>query len=206
MPPLLTTTLRRLRRLATLDDAIYDELRFDSAATLPAVAVTAIGLFALGLGGWLWWLLSDFGNTGTVFIKTVILGTIFGFVAWLAWLLVVYTVLRRISGATVQVEQLLRTAGFASGVLVIGLLMVITPIAFGVGILALVAWAGTTQIAIERTIGRGGSDVLVANLAGFGVWLMIMSLLASGTNQVAPGPFLAESVWDAITSVSVAFG
>ena len=205
MPPLLTTTLRRLHRLATLDDTVYDELRFDSAATVPAVAVTAVGLLALGLGGWLWWMLSDFGNTGTVFIKAVLLGTIFGFVAWLAWLLVVYTVLRRLSAATMQVEQLLRTAGFASGVLVIGLLMVITPIAFGIAILALVAWAGTTQIAIERTIGRGGSDVLVANLAGFGVWLGIMSLLASGTNQVAPGPFLAKSIWDAIRTVSVTF-
>ena len=90
--------------------------------------------------------------------------------------------------------------------LVIGLLMVITPIAFGIGVLALVAWAGATQVALERTVGRGGSDVLVANLAGFGAWLIVMSLLATGTNQIAPGPFLAESIWDAVTSVSVTFG
>lgn len=206
MPPTLTATVTRLRRLAMLDDSVYDELRFDSNATLPAVAVTAVGLLALGLGGWLWWLLSDLGETGTVFIKTVLLGTVFSFVGWLVWLLVVYTALRRVAGLTVQVEQLIRTAGFASGVLVIGLLMVITPIAFGIGVLALVAWAGATQIAIERTIGRGGSDVLVANLAGFAAWLVVMSLLATGTNQIAPGPFLAESIWDAVTSVSVTFG
>ena len=206
MPPTLTRTLARLRRLATLDDSVYDELRFDSTATVPAVIVTALGLLALGLGGWLWWLLSDLGETGTVFIKTVLLGTIFSFVAWLVWLLVVYTALRRLTGLTIQVEQLIRTAGFASGVLIIGLLMVITPIAFGIGVLALVAWAGATQVALERTIGRGGSDVLVANLAGFGAWLVVMSLLATGTNQIAPGPFLAESIWDAVTSVSVTFG
>lgn len=205
MPPTLTATMTRLRRLATLDDSVYDELRFDSTATIPAVAVTVIGLLALGLGGWLWWLLSDLGETGTVFIKTVLLGTVFSFVAWLVWLLVVYTTLRRLTGLTIQIEQLIRTAGFASGVLMIGLLMVITPIAFGVGVLALVAWAGATQVAIERTIGRGGSDVLVANLAGFGAWLVVMSLLATGTNQIAPGPFLAESIWDAVTSVSVTF-
>lgn len=206
MPPLLSTTIGRLRRLVTLDDTVYDELRFDPAATAPAVAVTVIGLLALGLGGWLWWLLSDLGETGTVFIKTVLLGTVFGFVAWLVWLLVVYSALRRLSGLTLQIEQLIRAAGFASGVLVIALAMVITPISFGVGVLALVAWAGTTQIAIERTIGRGGSDVLAANLAGFGVWLVIMSLLSTGTNQIGPGPFLAEAVWDAISSVSVTFG
>jgi hypothetical protein len=206
LPPLLSTTIGRLRRLAMLDDTVYEELRFDPAATVPAVAVTAIGLFALGLGGWLWWLLSDLGETGTVFIKTVLLGTVFGFIAWLVWLLVVYSVLRRLSGLTPQIEQLIRAAGFASGVLVIALGMVITPISFGVGVLALVAWAGTTQIAIERTIGRGGSDVLAANLAGFGAWLVIMSLLSTGTNQIGPGPFLAEAVWDAISSVSVTFG
>lgn len=206
MPPSIAATLARLRRLATLDDSVYDELRFDSSATIPALVVTAVGLFALGLGGWLWWLLSDFRDLGAVFIKTVLLGAVFGFIAWLVWLLIVYSVLRRLAGLTVQVEQLIRSAGFASAVLVIALAMVVTPVAFGVGLLALVAWFGATQIAIERTIGRGGSDVLAANLAGFAAWLVVMSLLSTGTNQVGPGPFLAEAVWDAITGVRVTFG
>src|SRR5690606_20947907 len=80
LPPLLATTLRRLRRLASLDDTLYDELRFESAATIPAIAVTVVGLLSLGLGGWLWWVISDLGETGTVFVKTVLLGTVFGFV------------------------------------------------------------------------------------------------------------------------------
>ena len=42
MPPTLTRTLARLRRLATLDDSVYDELRFDSTSTVPAVIVTAL--------------------------------------------------------------------------------------------------------------------------------------------------------------------
>jgi hypothetical protein len=206
MPPLILTTLGRLRRLAMLDDSVYDEVRFDSAATVPAVAVTAIALFVLGLGGWLWWLLSDLGGAGTAFLKTVILGTVFGFIGWLVWLLVVYSVLRRLAGLTVQVEQLIRAAGFASGVLVVALAMVITPIAFGVGLFALVAWAGATQIAIERTVGRGGSDVLAANLAGFGAWLVVMSLLSTSANPIGPGPFVAEAVWDAITGGGFTIG
>ncbi|MCK9494064.1 MAG: hypothetical protein M0R75_01030 [Dehalococcoidia bacterium] len=203
MPPLLTDTLSRLRRLAMLDDRVYDELRYESSATLPAVGVTVVGLLALGLGGWLWWFVSDLGDTGSVFLKTVLLGTIFGFVGWLVWLLIVYLALRQLAGITVQVEQLIRTAGFASGVLVIGLAMVITPIGFGIGVLALVAWAGATHIAIERTVGRGGSVVMAANLLGFAAWLVVMSLLSTGTNQIGPGPFLAEAVWDAINGISV---
>jgi len=203
MPPLLTDTLSRLRRLAMLDDRVYDELRYESSATLPAVGVTVAGLLALGLGGWLWWFLSDLGDTGSVFVKTVLLGTIFGLVGWLVWLLIVYVALRQLAGITVQVEQLIRTAGFASGVLVIGLAMVITPVGFGIGVLALVAWAGATHIAIERTVGRGGSVVMAANLLGFAAWLVVMSLLSTGTNQIGPGPFLAEAVWDAINGISV---
>jgi hypothetical protein len=32
-----------------------------------------------------------------------------------------------------------------------------------------------------------------------------MSLLATGTNQIGPGPFLAESIWDAVTGTGVIF-
>ncbi len=206
MPPTLTRTLHRLRRLATLDDSVYDELRFESTATLPAIAVTAVGLLAFGIGGWLWWLLSDLGETGSVFVKTVILGTVFGFGAWLGWMLVVYAALRRLSGLTLQIEQLVRTAGFASGILVAGLAMVVTPLGFGIGLIVLVAWFGGTQVAIERTVGRGGSDVFVANLAGFAAWLLVMSLVSTGTNQIGPGPFLAEAVWDAVTGSGLTFG
>ncbi|MEX2031965.1 MAG: hypothetical protein WEA81_03765 [Dehalococcoidia bacterium] len=205
MSPMLATTLGRLRRLATLDLDVFDELRFDPSATLPSLVVAATGLLALGLGGWLWWITSGLGDTGAVFVKTVILGTAFGLGAWLLWLLVIYAVLRRISNLTMQVEQLIRAAGFAAAPLVIALGMAIPSISFGVGLLALVAWAGATHVAVERTVGRGGGDVLAANLAGFGAWVILMSLLATGTNQIGPGPFLAESIWDAVTGTGVIF-
>ncbi|MQC18468.1 MAG: hypothetical protein DWG80_05265 [Chloroflexi bacterium] len=205
MPPFVTVTLGRFRRILMLDDAVFDDLRIDASATVPAIVTTVLGLFMLGLGGWLWWRISGLGESGTVFLKTVLLGTVFAFAAWLVWILVIYAALRRISGVTVRVEQLLRTAGFASVVLVLALGMAVRPIAFGVGVFALLAWAVTTQFAVERTVGRGGSDVVAANLAGFAAWLAIMSLLATGTNQLGPGPFLAESVWDAVTNANVVF-
>jgi len=205
LPPILSTTFSRIRRIARFDETVFDELRIDTSATVPAIALTALGLLALGLGGWLWWRMSGLGEAGTVFVKTVLLGGVFGFAAWLVWLLIIYAALRRLANVTIRVEQLLRTAGFASVVLVLALGMVVRPIAFGVGLLALLAWAVTTQLAVERTVGRGGGDVVAANLAGFAAWLVIMSLLATGTNQIGPGPFLAESVWDAVTGANVVF-
>ena len=203
MPPFLSATLGRFRRIATLDESVFDDLRIDATATVPALLTTVLGLLSLGLGGWIWWRMAGLGEAGTVFLKSVLLGGVFGFGAWLLWLLIIYTVLQRASGVTIRVEQLLRTAGFASVVLVLALGMAIPPIAFGAGIVALLAWAVTTQLAVERTVGRGGGDVVAANLAGFAVWVLIMSLIATGTNQVGPGPFLAESVWDAVTGGGV---
>lgn len=206
MPSTLSTTLGRLRRLAMLDLDVFDDLRFDPAATVPSLIVAVAGMAMLGLGGWFWWITSGLGDTGSVFVKTVILGTAFGLGAWLLWLLVIYAVLRRTSNITMQVEQLIRGAGFATAPLVIALGMAIPSISFGVGLLALVAWAGTTQVAVQRAVGRTGGDVLAANLAGFGAWVILMSLLATGTNQIGPGPFLAESIWDAVTGAGVIFG
>lgn len=202
MPTVITPTLTRLRRLALLDLSVFDEVRFDRSATVPSLVVAAVSLLLFGLGGWLWWLASPLGDTAGVFVKTVILGAMFGFALWLVWLLVVYSVLRRISGLTVEVEQLVRTAGLAAAPLVLAMLMVVPSISFGVGLLALGGWLVATQVAVERTAGRPGGDVVLANLLGFGVWVIGMSLLATGSNQIGSGPFLAESIWDAVTGAA----
>lgn len=199
MRPALRQTVTRLGRLARLDLRVLDEVRVDAGATVPALLVAAAGLLALSLGGWLWWLISGLGETGSVLLEAVVLGTAFSIGGWLVWLLVIYAVMRQVSGITLQVDQLIRTAGFAAAPLVIGPGMAIPSISFGVGLLALVAWAATTQAAVERTAGRGGGDVVAANLAGFAAWAVMMSLVSSAANQIGPGPFLAEAVWDAVT-------
>ncbi|MGE3857836.1 MAG: hypothetical protein AB7G21_12845 [Dehalococcoidia bacterium] len=198
-------TLGRLRRLALLDLRVLDEVRADAAATLPAVLVAVVNLALLGLGGWLWWVMSGLGDRWGVLLKSVVLGTGFAAAAWIVWLIVATVVLNRLTRTALDVGALLRAAGFATLPLAIALLMAARPVAFGVGVTALAAWVATTQVALQRASGRTGSEVLVANLAGFAAWAVIMSLLASATNQTAPGPFLAESIWEAVTRGRVTF-
>lgn len=202
----MSSTLRRLRRLATLDLRVFDEVRIDPSAMLPALVTAVVSIAMLGLGGWLWWVTSGLGNRGPVFIKSVLLGTAFASIAWVVWLIVAYAVLSRLARTAIDVAALLRTAGFACAPLVLALLMVLRPIAFGIGLTAIAAWVATTHVALQRAAGRTGGEVLAANLAGFATWAIIMSLLASATNQTAPGPFLAESIWEAVTSAKVTFG
>ena len=198
-PTLLTTTLSRLSRLARLDLRIFDEVRDDPNATIPALVVAVASVLLLGLGGWLWWLLSGLGDTGSVFLKSVVLGCAFALGLWLVWLLVAYAVLQRVTAVTVPADRLLRCAGFAATPAALGVFMVIPAVSFGVGLLAIGAWLLLTQVAIERTSGIGGATAMLANAAGFAVWALGMSLLSTGSNQFGVGPFLAESIWEALT-------
>ena len=201
----MPTTFTRLRRLFALDLRVLDEVRLDPTATLPAILVAVASIATLGLGGWLWWVMSGLGDKWAVLVKSVVLGTAFATAAWVVWLIVATLVLNRLAKIALDVGGLLRAAGFACAPLVLALLMAARPIAFGIGMTAIAAWVVTTHLAVQRSAGRAGSEVLVANLAGFGAWAVIMSLLATATNQTAPGPFLAESIWEAVTGGRVAF-
>lgn len=201
----MPTTLLRLRRLLALDVRVLDEVRLDATATVPALVVAVVSIALLGTGGWLWWMASGLESRGAVFLKSVVLGTGFATAAWIVWLIVAYAVLHRLAGIAIDVGALLRAAGFACLPLMLALGMAVRPVAFGIGVTAIAGWVAATQIALQRAAGRTGGDVFLANLAGFGAWAIVMSLIATATNQTAPGPFLAESIWEAVTSGRVTF-
>ncbi len=194
----MSISFDRLQRVAQLDASVFDEVRHDSRATAPAIVVAAASMLLMGIGGWLWWWMSGLHALESVFVKTVVLGTLFSIALWLSWLLVVYMIVRRVEHTTLEIEPMLRAAGFACAPLALGIFMVVPGISFGVGIAALGGWAVATHTALRRATGIEGGTLVLANAAGFGLWSVAMSLLASDSNQIAPGPFLAESIWDAV--------
>ena len=185
-------TFGRLWRLARFDLDVLDELRRDSGATVPALFVAICSMLLYGVGGWLWWVRDDFSQAGDLFFKSVLIGTLFALVLWLVWLLVVYLVVLQVGRVMMPVDQLLRAAGFAATPLALGLLMVVPGVSLGVGVLALGGWLLFTQSAVERCSPRAGGAATLANLVGFGVWLVVMSLLALGEEPYVPGSFLVE--------------
>ena len=82
--------------------------------------------------------------------------------------------------------------------------MRIPAVSFGVGLFAVAAWVLLTQVAVERAVGMGGASVMLANATGFAAWALGMSLLSTGSNQLGVGPFLAESIWEALTGFEAA--
>ena len=158
----------------------------------------------LGLGGWLWWTISGLPDRAGVFVSSVVFGTVFGVALWLGWLLIAYVVLQRLIGRAPPIEAMARACALAAAPLALGLLMALPIVSFGVGLLALAAWVALTQAAIERSTGAPASAALAANLAGFAAWAVVMSVLSTAQQQLAPGPFLAESLWDALAAFDAA--
>ncbi len=202
----MAATLARLRRLIEFDLSVFDDARYDPTATVWSLVVAAVSMALFALGGWFWWVFSGLGDVGAVFLKSVVLGTLFSLALWLVWLLVVYAVLQRLTGRAVQMDELVRATGLATAPLALGLLMLVPAVSFAAGLFALATWVLTTQVAVERVSVADIGQAMIANLAGFGAWVIVMSLLATASNQLAPGPFLAESIWDAVTALDVASG
>jgi hypothetical protein len=197
-------TIARLRQLLRLDLSALDEAANDPASTVPSVAVVVLSMALLGLGGWLWWSIAGLPNRTGVFMSSVVFGTVFGVALWLAWLLIVYVVLQRLTGHPPRIDAMVRACGLASAPLAVGLLMAVPIVSFGIGLLALGAWVALTQAAIERSTGAPAGAAFAANLAGFAAWAGVISILSTAQQQLGPGPFLAESLWDALTKFDAA--
>lgn len=205
LPAQLTLTINRLRRLARFDLDVLEEVAKDGRATVPCLAVAIVSTLLLGLGGWLWWTISDFGDvaqTDSVFVKSVLFGSVASLGLWGVWLLVVVALMQRFGGTMVQIEPLIRAAGLAAAPLALGIFMAVPVVSFSVGLFAIGGFVLMTQAAVERVTGVRGGEVIFANLAGFAVWALVLSLLTTSSNQFAPGPFLAESLWDLVASAS----
>ena len=164
-----------------------------------------------GLGGWLWWMLQDFGqsstgytysiSSGDILLHSAIIGSAIAVVLWgLAWMGVVYFMLTQVFRQRAYLEQLLRVMGLAAAPLALMGLIFVPGISFGIGLAALALTFGLTGIAISSVTTADPAQVLVANAAGFLVWAVVLSLLAgSGSEPNAPGIFLYNTTTEAFS-------
>jgi hypothetical protein len=184
--------IQRIRRLLTLDTSVFEEVRTDRSATIPAIVVAAAATLLFGLGGWLWWVLQDIPDSGDIFIKSVILGSIAAIVLWGISVAVTYVVLTQLVRARVDVNELVRVMGFAAAPLGVGVLMFIPAIEFGVALTAVALFFGATVIAVQTATDAAPGRVLAACGAGFLVWAVALGLLVGDSDAYAPGIFVFD--------------
>lgn len=191
----------RLVRLARLDTTVFDEVRLDASATLPAVLVAAVSTLLAGLGGWLWWSIQDYGDAGDILLQSVLLGSLFSIALWIVWLLVTWVVLTQVFRDNADWQQMLRTMGMAAAPLALSFLMFIPGVSFGIALASIALFFGLTTIAVQAVTTANAARVLVANLAGFAVWAIVLGLLVGTDDAYAPGIFLYDAPAEAVADL-----
>ena len=192
----------RLMRLVKLDTSVFDEVRLDASTTVPSVAVVVVATFLAGLGGWLWWIMQDFGDSGKVLMQSFILGSIFSVALWVVWLLIVYVLLTQVFRAQADIQQLVRTMGMAAAPLALSVLMFIPALDFGIGLASLALFFGLTTFAIQASTSATAGQVLVCNAAGFAIWAIVLALLVGSDSFFAPGMFLLDAPKEAMVDLA----
>jgi hypothetical protein len=194
----------RMQRLARLDTTIFEEVRQDASATLPAILVLAVSTFLAGIGGWLWWMIHDFGDYegGTrIFFESVLVGSFFSVVLWLLWLGVSWVVLTQIFREEARWQEMLRTMGMASAPLAISFAMFIPGLDMGIALASIALFFSLTTMAIQAVTTANAARVLTANVAGFTVWAVLLGLFATSESMLAPGIFLFDSASEALSDI-----
>jgi hypothetical protein len=194
----------RLLRLCRLDTSVFAEVRQDATATIPAILVLVISTLLAGVGGWLWWVLNDFGDyegSTEVLFESVIVGGFFSIVLWLLWLGVAWVILTQMFREEAHWQEMLRTMGMASIPLAISLGMFIPGLDFGIALASIVLFFGLTNAAIQATTTADPARVMAANLAGFTVWAVLLGLFATSESLLAPGIFLTDAASEALSEI-----
>lgn len=188
----VNSLIQRLRRLAMLDATVFDEVKGDANSTIPAIVVVVVSILLSGIGGWLFYIMQDYSyKSGEFFLKSAILGGILAIVVWaIGWLGVTYVMLTQIFRARADVNELLRVMGFATAPLALTVGMLIPGLDYGIGLAALGLTFGATQLAVQSATDAPAGKALVANAAGFAVWVIVVQLFVGVTNTYAPGVFI----------------
>lgn len=182
-------------RIMRLDFTAFDEVRVDPSATIGAVAVVFGASVLAGVGSWLWALQHDTFrgvDGGEVLLKSLVLGSVVQTLVWLLWVYLVFQVLVRGYGVRMEFTELVRTMGFAFAPVGLSLLIAVTNLAVPFGVLAFAMTVLFTNIAIERTSGADVRETMLANLTGFGAFVVVMGVFAniaevSTFGGIAPG-------------------
>lgn len=201
----VNSLMQRLRRLAMLDTTVFDEVRGDPNSTIPAVVVAVLSTLCAGLGGWLWWLFTDFPDSGKVFIQSTILGTILSVILWGVWVGITYVMLTQVFRARADINELVRVMGFATAPLALTILMFIPGLDFGIALAATALFFATTVLAVETATDAPAGRALVATAAGFAVWAIVLGLLTTRSHSWAPGIFVLDRPVDILRDITSSF-
>jgi len=171
--------MNRITRLARLDTTVFDEVRDDPNETIPAVIIAAISSLLAGLGAFLWWKVVPDSELDSLFVNTVILGSIFLLAMYGVAALVIYVVMAQMYRVQADLQSLIRVMGYASIPLAACILMLI-PIVWPVFAIVPLALLLVMMIyAVQSATGADSNQVVIASVIGLSVLVLVCGLIAN---------------------------
>ena len=202
----LTTNLQSVSgwvgRLLRLDLSVFDEVRSDPSATPGAVAVVFGASVMAGIGSWLWAVQWSPIEATDVFIRSLVIGSILQTLAWFIWVYLVFLVLARAYGTRTDFAELVRTMGYAFSPMALNVLIWVEGFTVPFGVISISSTVLLSFFAMQAASSAEPRQALVANIAGFTVFAVVMGVLANigevsagggaGIGGVAPGLFFFD--------------
>ncbi len=178
----LRTVAGWVGRVLRLDFSAFDEARAQPTATLSAVAVVLAAGLCAGIGSWAWALQHrQFrGVDGLeVFMKSLLAGSVVQTAVWFLWVYLVYQILVRGYGSRMDFGELTRGMGLAFAPVALNIFVGITNLAVPFGVLGYGMALLFSNAAIQQVSGAGTRETTLANLSGFGAFLIVMGVFAN---------------------------
>ncbi|MDO8615238.1 MAG: hypothetical protein Q7T33_05815 [Dehalococcoidia bacterium] len=195
--------MSRVRRALLLDQTAFEEARDDDAFTPFALGLAAGAVLIGGLGAFLWAVIVLDSTPDGFFVDAVILGSIFLILLWLAGIAVTYVILTQVYREEIAPDALARVVTLGHLPFAATFLVLIPGIGFGVGVLAVAAMFFYTIYGLRSAYPAVDPfKIMVAVLAGFAVWAMILPLLSGPGDAFTPGVFVFEWTEDVTEDIS----
>jgi hypothetical protein len=190
----VNSLMQKVRRLATLDTSVFDDVRTDASFTPAAVVIAAVSTLLFGLGGWLWAVFEDYPDTGEILLKSAIIGTVVSLVLWAVAIGVIYVLLTQVFRARADMNELVRVLALATLPLALGFLFFIPSIGYAISLTSIALVLGLSLIAVQSATDAPAGKALAATAAGFFVWALILVLLSDSgdfiTDKIVPNIFI----------------
>lgn len=173
--------INRLVRLAKLDTTVFDEVRDDERELVPALVVAAVACILAGLGSLLYWQIVPDFDADSIFLNTLIFGSVFLAAMYGVAALVTYLVLVQMYRAQVDLQALIRTMGYAAAPLALSVLMFIPVIYPLFAILPFALLYVMMIYAAQSASGAESTQVVISTTIGLAVMVLVLGLIAASS-------------------------
>jgi len=179
-------------RVLRFEFAVFDEIREEPSATIPAVLIVLAGSAIAGVGSFLWAMQAEGLDSFEVLTKSLFVGSMVQTVVWFLWVYLVHQILTRGYGHSVGMPELVRTMGLAFSPIVFSILIAVVALAIPFGMVSFGMVFLFTNIAIQQTSGADLRETTMANVTGFVAFAVVMGMFANvaevgSVGGVAPG-------------------